>query len=208
MPKQESIEKLVSYGHKITCTTAHKRYSNNNLTIKHGIPVHHLSTFGSSEKYIRKAFRDKDDLLIVSHDSHQDKEKILDLIMKSIPNIKVKIIKNMTYEEYKQLISEAKWAITFGEGLDGYFAETIYSGGISFAVYNDDFFTPDFQEVKTIYKSFDDLYKNIIQDLKFYSNEANHRAEWEVQYKILSSHYQYNEYVKNIRNFYEEKYSI
>jgi hypothetical protein len=50
----------------------------------------------------------------------------------------------------KRCVSPAKWSLTFGEGLDGYFAATIFSGGNSLAVFNERFFTPAFATMQTV----------------------------------------------------------
>ena len=60
--------------------------------------------------------------MIVSPDFHTKKAEILRLIAGHFPQLQIQIIKNLTYEEYKKVISRAKWAITFG-GLDGYFID-------------------------------------------------------------------------------------
>jgi hypothetical protein len=61
----------------------------------------------------------------------------------------------MTYQEYKATISKAKWALTFGEGLDGYFVEPIFSGDSSFSVYNPSFFIEDSWSLRTVYRDYD-----------------------------------------------------
>jgi len=59
--------------------------------------------------------------------------------LKQVAGLSVQIIRNLTYDQYKSLVSRAKWALTFGEGLDGYFIEPVFSGAIAFAVYNEQF---------------------------------------------------------------------
>ena len=92
----------------------------------------------------------------------------------------------MKYDVYKDYASRSKFAITFGEGLDGYYTETVYSGGISFAVYNEIFFTKEFENLHSLYKSFDELLKKIVSDIKYFENEENYNRYNDIQNTILS----------------------
>jgi len=163
--EQEYIKELKKIG-EITCTTAHEQYSTPEIREKLGFPLHKLSVYIGPEKYNKKKYFEKEDLMIVSPDYHPQKLVFLNLVSKQLPNLKIRIIKNLTYEEYKEVISHAKWALTFGEGLDGYFVETIFSGGVSFAIYNSTFFTKDFKSLRTVYDSYDLLIKKISLDIK------------------------------------------
>src|SRR5271157_4218138 len=129
LPSMKSIKKLGLFG-KLTCTTGHSKYSTLALRNKLGFPLHGLSTFCSPEKYRFRKYCEKDDLMIVSPDLHPRKSEVLNLITQHFPHLKIRIIRKMTYQEYKAIISQAKWALTFGEGLDGYFIEPIFSGSI------------------------------------------------------------------------------
>ena len=200
------IERLKKLG-KVTCTTAHEQYSILKLRKKLGIPLHKLSWYLSHEKYNKKKYIEKKDLMIVSPDIHKKKSVILRLIDEQFPQLKIQIIKNLTYEEYKRVISQAKWALTFGEGLDGYFIETIFSGGISFSVYKPVFFTDDFKSLLTVYNNYDVLIKNICSDIKSLDNEITYTNYQREQYDLICRHFKYEEYIKNIELFYEGKYT-
>jgi hypothetical protein len=202
----EEIERLKRLG-KVTCTTAHEKYSTLELRKKLGCPLHKLSTYVSPEKYNKRRYVEKEDLMIVSHDEHSRKAEVLGLIAKCLPHLKIQIIKNLTYEEYKKVISRAKWALTFGEGLDNYFIETIFSGGISFSVYNSAFFTEDFKFLRTVYDNYDVLIKKICSDIKDLDNETAYANYQKEQYDLCSAHYKYEEYIKNLELFYEGKYT-
>lgn len=192
---------------KVTCTTAHEQYSTPKIRNKLGIPLHKLSTFVSPEQYNKKRYIEKENLMIISPDSHPQKAEILNLISKRIPKIKMQIIQNLTYEEYKNTISRAKWSLTFGEGLDGYFVETIFSGGISFAVYNSEFFTEDIKSLQTVYDNYDILGKNICKDIKKLDSELAFTVYQNNQYELCCKYWNYNEYVKNIESFYKGLYT-
>lgn len=203
---QEHVKELKKLG-KVTCTTAHEQYSTLEIRKKLDIPLHKLSIYASPEQYDRKSYTEKENLLIVSPDNHAKKIGVLDLIHKQLPQLKILIIKNLTYEEYKEVISRAKWALTFGEGLDGYFVETIFSGGISFAVYNSEFFTGDFKSLRTVYDNYETLIKNICSDISDLGNMETYTKYQNDLYALCSSYYNYKVYVKNIELFYRGRYT-
>lgn len=203
---EEDIRRLRRLG-KLTCTTAHEKYSTPELSKMLGMPLHKFSVFVSPEKYDKKQYSEKEDLMIVSPDRHPRKAEVLELIAKQFPHLRIQTISNLTYEEYKKIISRAKWALTFGEGLDGYFVETVFSGGVSFSAYNSKFFTEDFKSLRTVYHNYDALVQKICSDIKNLDNEvafANYQHE---QYALCSKHYNSKEYIENLKLFYQGKYT-
>lgn len=206
LASEKDIEKLRRLG-RLTCTTAHEKYSTLELGKKLGMPLHRLSVFTSPEQYDAKKYSEKEDLMIVSPDRHARKSEVLCMIARKFPQLRIQIINNLTYEEYKKIISRAKWALTFGEGLDGYFVETIFSGGIGFSAYNQRFFTEDFKSLRTVYGNYDALIKNICSDIKQLDNEKTYTAYQKEQYDLCHKHYRYDEYVRNLRLFYTEEYT-
>lgn len=201
------IKRLSKRFTKITGTIAHEKYSNKEMREKFGFPLHKLSTYVSPEQYNRKSYNKKENIMIVSPDKHPFKDKILKMINKTFPQIKIQIINGLKYDEYKELISQAKWALTFGEGLDGYFIEPIFSGSVSFSVYNSKFFTEDFKDLKTVYSSYDELMKQIPSDLNSLNNEKNYDNYQKEEYKICTSYYNYEGYIKNLELFYKGDYT-
>lgn len=187
---------------RVTCTTAHEAYSSPAMERQLGYPLHKLSVYVSPEQYDKKCYSEKENLMIVSPDEHPMKDKIMRLISSQFPNLSLRIIRNLTYEEYKKTISQAKWALTFGEGLDGYFVETVFSGGISFAVYNDNFFTGEFKNLRTVYPSFDTLIAKICKDIRNLDNESAYAEYQKEQYNLCSRYYNYNQYIDNLSSFY------
>jgi hypothetical protein len=206
MPPPEEIEKLKKLTPLITQTTAHESYSTIEIRQKYGIPLHKLSVFGCPEKYTYTPFEEKDDLMIVSPDEHPEKAKILDMIQSRFPNLCIQIIKNLTYTDYLKTIAKAKYALTFGEGLDFYFIETVFSGGIGFAVYNDRFFTPAFKELNEIYSSSLEMQTLLIDDLLNLQDSSYFKDRNNKQHYQCAVLYKYDEYLENIRKFYVSDY--
>jgi hypothetical protein len=207
VPAEKYVNILKKMG-KVTCTTAHEKYSTLEIREKLGVPLHKLSTFVSPEKYAKTEYSMKENLMIVSPDVHPEKTGILRMIAERFPQIRIQLIKNMTYEEYKRVISRAKWALTFGEGLDGYFVETAFSGGISFSVYNPRFFTEDFRSLRTVYDNYDVLKERICNDIKYLDDKTVYAAYQKEQHELCHRYYRYEEYIKNIELFYREKYTF
>jgi len=200
------IERLKRIG-TVTCTTAHERYSTIEVREKLGIPLHWLGTYVSPEWYVRTDYQKKENLLLVSPDPHPDKGRILRTIRERVPEVEIFIVMGIPYEKYKGLLFLAKWSLTFGEGLDGYFVEAVFSGAIAFAVYNTEFFTEDFRSLQTIYDTYEMLAQNISSDIKKLDNESHFSIYQKQQYELCCKHYNYQRYVENLKQFYKGQYT-
>ncbi|GHV20499.1 hypothetical protein FACS189494_04380 [Spirochaetia bacterium] len=165
MPNQHSIEELRTLANgRLTITAAHRRYCTKEKEIMYGAPVYMLTPF--LPNFYRLNFNQKENIIIISDDAHHMKERIIEQINNNLPCFKTVIIQNMHFEDYKKLVSKAKFAISFGEGFDGYFLEPYLSNSIGIAVRNNVFFPKDFKHVPTVYESWEQLYRNIITDIK------------------------------------------
>jgi glycosyltransferase involved in cell wall biosynthesis len=207
-PTREKIAELYKFTNHVTCTTAHKRYSTREYRDALGIPLHYLSTYGSPEKYKFRKYHEKENILVVSNDPHPMKEQILSRIRHEFPEMKIVIVQGMKYEDYKELISAAKWSLTFGEGLDGYFGEAIFSGSISFAVYNDRFFTHEFADLETVFFSYDHLLTEMASVMRNLDNELSYQTYQQVLFRLVSQLYNFEAYKNNIKKFYRGEYTF
>lgn len=205
-PSRESVERLKRLG-VVTCTTAHEAYSTPETQERLGCQLHWLSTQADQSSYSKRRYSEKERLMVISPDPHELKSTILEIIAKEFPQLRLQIIKNLTFEEYKKLILKAKWSITFGEGLDGYFIHPIFSGGISFAVYNNKYFTKDFKTLRTVYQDYDSLIEKICLDIRELDNEDSYTEYQKKQLEKINEHYNYKKYVENITSFYLKYYS-
>lgn len=203
IPEKRDVDVIAQFGN-ITCTTAHQAYSNKATEMLLGCPVYHFSTWASPEKYIFKPYQQKSNLIVVSPDNSLERNNILGSVKRKMSGYEFRVIKNLTYEEYKELISKAKFSITFGEGLDGYFTEPIFSGGIGSAVYNDRFFTDDFSGLPFIYKTWEQFQVNFPQDAISIDNEQDYQATHLRQFDLLASKYSHDKYIQNLINFYQQ----
>jgi hypothetical protein len=206
MPAPNKIADLKKLANNITVTTAHQKYCSKYYRDYYGIPIHKLSVWISPEQYNYVKWADKENLLVVSPDAHPMKEAVLEKL-RAIKGLTVQIIQNLTYEQYKSLISRAKWAVTFGEGLDGYFIEPVFSGAVAFAVYNEEFFTSDFKDIPTVYESYDKLYEVIVKDTNRL-DEFEYSTYQKKQFDLCALYYNLAQYQMNIATFYKGNYTL
>ena len=201
-PSPVFVNKLKLYG-AATITTAHKAYSGEDTKRRYGCPVHHLSVWISPEKYFYKKFNEKRKLIVVSPDGHELRDVILNKIKTQLPEFEFVVIKNMTYSDYLQIISEARFSLTFGEGLDGYFVEPVFSGGIGSAVYNARFFDEEYKTLPFVYASWEILVQHFPADvLQANLNADEYKTAHKSQFDILASNYSYENYQRNIVSYY------
>jgi hypothetical protein len=208
MPSREVIDSLRSFAQNITVTTAHKKYCTPALREAYGVPLHFFSTFASPEGYVFGSYAQKENLLLLSPDDAEKNREVIELLKGEIPDLQTRVINGLTYDAYKELIGRAKWSITFGEGLDFYFIEPVFSGAVSFAIYNEDFFTPDFKEIKTVYSSYAELKERLVADLAALDNEHQYGALQQQQFLLCSKYYSKEQYRKNIATFYNRQYTF
>ena len=202
----DDIQPLRTLADEITCTTAHDRYSTQEQSTRFGIPLHKLSIF--VDGYEQRRWTEKQDIMILSPDQHPLRNRVIDTIKKGLPTLELITIGGMSYENYRSLIAKAKWSLTFGEGLDGYFAEMAWTGGIPFAVYNDRFFMPQFRGLSTVYDTWDELQTWIVGDILKLDHEEVYDAAGEPIRQVLNELYNCEKYRENIRLFYNEQYSF
>lgn len=194
---------------KTTITTAHDRYCNTFYRAHYELPLHLMSVYVTSEDYIFKGFREKRKILVYSADSHPLKANVLRELQRLDWLVTVEI-RDMTFARYKELISEAMFSLTFGEGLDGYFVEPIFSGAIGIAVYNDDFFPEDFKgKYTTVYSDYNGLIQNLVRDISYFSTSID---VFEKYQKNLHSHlaqiYNKKKYRTQLEKFYNGDYTF
>lgn len=192
----------------VTVTTAHEAYGNAATRQRLGVAVHKLGIRNGPELYEKVAYRNKKPILVVSHDEHPLKEQVLARIAQALPRLEIRVVHNLPYEEYRALISDAKWALTFGEGLDFYFIESVFSGGNAFAVYNDRFFTPAFANLLTVYPSWDHLLEKIVGDLQRLNEPIAFERCWREAYDLLSGLYSTERFRNNLRAFYRGEFTF
>ncbi len=199
-PSRGDIERLGRMGH-VTISTAHKAYACRETEERLGAPLSHWSVWVSAEKYRRAPYAEKEKLVIYSPDKCPEKKRVLAHLAAAMPDFHFREIRGVRYEEYLSLIARAKYSITFGEGLDAYLVEPIFSGSIACAVFNRRFFTNEYLHVPGVFASWTEL-MNGLPRLASYLNETTYQEMQSVQFEKISREYSYNEYTNNLERYY------
>jgi hypothetical protein len=209
MPPVGDVLCFLALTNNITQTTAHLRYTNQSTCDQYGIPTHLLSVSIDPSQYTNVPFEQKRDTIAISLDYHPLKQEIMDRIQSELPQYNIVEVKNMAYSDYKQLVAHCKFMITFGEGFDGYFIETVFSGGIAFAVYNESFFpSSDYKKLSNVYSSYEAMLERIVSSMKQLDNAQSYSSLNHIVYAKLKKIYDYESYIENIKKFYMHNYSF
>jgi hypothetical protein len=209
MPSPLEIANWFELTPKVTQTTAHDRYATQKLTDKYNLPTHHLSTYLDPKQYSSRTFNEKENIILLSPDEIKERGAIVKKLAKELPEYKLITVKNLRYEDYKDFASRAKFTITFGEGFDGYFLETCFSGGVAFAVYNDDFFpSKTFSKFENTYDSYANMQKNICNDINFLNYRALYKKIVQKNFDEISKFYSFSTYKNNLKEFYLNHFTL
>ena len=208
MPLAKKIDPYRSLFKEITCTTAHKQYCTLANRKLYNIPFHHFSAQNLFSVYKKLNYAGKKNLLIYSPDSTPLKSAVLKKIQATFPDLEMLEIRNITYSEYLDHCSSAKWSLSFGEGLDSYFIAPIRCGGCSFAAYNETFFTSDFQSLETVFDSYDDMLGKICETIAELDHPQAYEAMNQVLLNTINNHYSLDEYYENVKQYYLKNYTF
>ena len=174
MPEPDVIEEMKLYFPHITQTVAHYKYCTQHERDYYGIPMHLLLP-PIIKEFTLLPYEKKENIFAYSYDEQPWKKKLLEALKAAFPELVFTEIKGMSFDEYLGLIHRAKWCMTFGEGLDGYFSEPYQAGGISFAVWNDAYFTERYKNLPTVLPSAD----TVAEDLTARMRQLDNKEEYE-----------------------------
>jgi hypothetical protein len=87
-----------------------------------------------------------------------------------------------------------------------YFYDIVRTGGISFAVYNSEYFTADYKNLPTIYESYDVMMQNIVNDINYLNNKELYQKTNQTLLSKLIEHYKDEEYEENIIKFLNNEF--
>lgn len=207
MPKDKDISALKMKFSNCTITTAHKKYCNAEFREKYGLPLHQLSVWISPENYTKLKFEEKENLILFSPDNEQLCQKVINYLKQKLPDFNFLIIKGLNYKEYKELVARSKFLITTGEGLDAYFIETYFSGGIAFAIKNLNFFDKKYLDLPCLFEKQENLELYLLGLIKDYLKNESYISLNKKVVKLLKEDYSFTTYQKNLENFYNKEYS-
>lgn len=207
MPGVDVFRNLSNRFSNCTITTAHKKYCTQDLCFKYNCPIHQLSVWISPENYSNIDYSKKENLILFSPDNHSLSERVVDYLQIKNNSYKFQIISGLSYEAYKELISKAKFVVTTGEGLDAYFIETYFSGGVAFAIKNLNFFDEKYLKLPCLFNELDAIENQIEKLIAAFDNPENYKALNLSVHKILSQDYSYHTYQENLKKFYKKEYT-
>ncbi len=208
MPKKEELKDLYKLTNNITQTTAHHRYCSQEIANRYNLPTSLIPPYTDIRRYQKINFEQKENIILYSPDKISQKNQILETLSKNFPGYKLIQIKDMKFDKYMDLIKRAKYMITFGEGYDGYLAQSMLMNGIGFAVYKKNFFPEEYIFDKpNIFKSFDEMQENITERIKYFEeNETARKETIEYFNSIQNSLYNFDNYIDCIEKFYKKQY--
>jgi hypothetical protein len=202
-PPKEAVEILQQMG-TTTATINHKASAE--IARRLGCPIHYLSWGLCAENFERVEYSRKENKIVISPDSHPAKYEIVRQMAAALPDHKIIEIRNMTYEKYKSILKQAKFTFTFGEGLDGYFVESIFSGGVAMAMFTERFFTAEYRDLDGIFSDGKHAIAGVADFLKATNNEMQHQTIANRQHDLVAKTFVREQYLQNIRSFYENFY--
>lgn len=210
MPEPEKLKDLYKLTSNITQTIAHDRYATQAVCNKWQIPTHLFSVNIDLSNYKSYPFENKEKTIVLSPDFNENRARIVEKLQKELPDWKLITVNNLTFAQYMDLISRAPFTITFGEGMDGYFCQPQPVNSIGFAVYNESFFpSENWKNFKNVYLSFDDMYNNIVCDIKKYIEDKElFNSVIEEFMAECAKYYQIPKFEDNLKRFYEGKYDF
>jgi hypothetical protein len=207
MPQDNIVSMTRGKFKQVTITTAHKKYCTSGFREQYNVPLHLLSVWISPEKYIRTPFTEKKDLILFSPDDFDLTREIIELIKTKLPQFETRIINGLSYNQYKELIGEAKFVITTGEGLDAYFIETYFSGGVAYALKNRNFFDEKYLDLPCLFENKANSGNELLYSIEKYNNPVNYSFLTESVANLLCGDYSSTLYQDNIRKFYKKEFT-
>lgn len=201
MPTADVLNKLRPMVKCITMTTAHIKYSSQDICDKWNTPLKHISTYLSHTDYLFQTFKEKRPLILLSPDKHTMRPHVVNMIHTQLDH-ELLTIENLTYADYKLLVRRAQFCISFGEGLDNYFIEPFFTGSIGITAYNPEFMTEEFLELDNVFLSYNDMERNIVAFIHKLMHDNEYRYKlWQKNFEILSSLYDSSIYKSKFKEF-------
>lgn len=207
MPEKHVYQEFINRFHKTTMTTAHERYSTALHAERWGVPIKHISTYMSYDDYQIRKFPSKKNVILLSPDRMVGDEVVLDQLQSSFGGYYVYRVAALHYEFYKFCIGWCKFCITFGEGLDNYFIETTFTGGIAFAVYNPVFMPTSMKALPNVFGSLPEMKEKLpglIRDLEL--DEQFREEVFSKNFELLKKLYDKNIYRQKLKDFSAESF--
>ena len=167
MPPPSAFSRLRAIATGLSQSVAHHAYFRQTLTDTYNLPTLLLPAYTDLSDYMTIPRAEKRKLIIYSPDDSKLKQHILQDLRHKLPEYQLLEIRNMSFDDYMHYATICRYAITFGEGFDGYLAQPSNQGGVAFAAHNSNYFPDhDFSAYKNIFRDEQDMYQRISQTIQ------------------------------------------
>lgn len=209
MPDEDVIERLRAHGREVTMTTAHLKYSTQEVADRWQVPLKHISTYLSYRDFMIQPFSEKRELILFSVDAHPMKERIISAVSEAFPEYEARVIVGLNYGDYKTLVRRAQFCISFGEGMDNYFIEPFFSNGIGVTVYNPDFMPVEFLDFENVFSSYADMEREIEGFITRVVEDPEFRhSVWKKNFDVLKAIYDGRIYDRKVSEYLSGEYDF
>lgn len=175
-PSPYLLQSIAAKGVRVTATTGKSHWASPSEQSRLGIPIHWLPTWYYQDSADWQPYDTKDNLILLSPDKSDYREAVISALSKGLPNLTIRVVSGLSFAEYTELERRAKWAITFGEGCDGFFYGPAMRGGISFAVHNDTFSGWDVAQWASLFKTPEQLVASIVDRIRCLDNKYEYES--------------------------------
>ncbi len=213
MPPKEYIDECKKLTKNITQTTAHDRYSTQQMSNKYNIPLHKFSVNLDMLQYSHLTTNNIEKIILISPDNRTKSFCIncfMNKLGKELPDYKIIRFYKMKFLDCMKLTSRCFFTISMGEGFDGYLIHPLFVGRLGAAIYNNTYF-PDASWLKyrNIYEDYHQLCNDFVKDVRYFENnlDAYHELVKEQKERIMKI-YDMEEYKDNLRRFYNREYDF
>lgn len=196
MPPREKLDRLRTLTQVVTQSVAHHGYFTQDLADRWGLPTMLLPAFTDLSLYPTASFAEKEKLIIYSPDPAPHKAATLAVLARELPDFELREIRGISFDEFMELATRCMFSITFGEGFDGYFAQPMQQGGLSFAIFEERFFpSTNLRDHENLFRDGDDMAARLADLLRAFSrDETRYHAVGDAWRATIASLYDREDY--------------
>ncbi len=205
MPATETFSWLRPLG-ELSQTVGFERVCTQDYALKYQTPVHFFPNRCFRDEYQFTPFETKEPRLFISPDRARWRDMLLGVAAKL--EVGTEAFGKGHYDSYLKSLSRSRYAVTLGEGFDGYFVEGFFTGSVVFAVYNADFFPDEsYRELVTVFDTPEELCEGIEAVIDTFEKDPAAYADYvNVVASKIAALYSRDEQRKSLAQFEERKY--
>jgi hypothetical protein len=210
MPDKKEFADLRTLANELTQSVAHHAYFGQGFSDRYDMPMLLLPPYTDLSGYEPIPFEDKEKLIIYSPDDAKYRGPVLRALEAGLPDYSLREIRGITFDEYMDLASRCRFSITFGEGFDGYLAQPIHQGGVSFAVYNEEFFpSKDLISFDNIFSSGEEMISGIVDRIRALEKDSRfYRRTNQSMIDLYDSLYSKVDYLRRVEMLINRKFEF